>query len=378
MHDVVIAGGGPVGSALALALSQGDLTALLLEARSQPTDDRRCIALSYGSRLILERLGVWSALPDLTAIASIHVSQRGAPGRALLTASEGGVPALGFVASYAMLQRVLSAAAEQARGVTLLRGARAIAVASDDGAASVRYASNGAEHEAHARLAAIADGGALAQSAAPQRTREYEQSALVASVRSDRGHRNLAFERFTSQGPIALLPFQDGYSLVWTTAPDEAERLLDLADGSFLEQLQEAFGDRAGRFVAVSGRAAFALGLKVAGPAVSARTVLLGNAAQTLHPVAGQGFNLGLRDAWELAQAAIMAPGRLGELQFLRSYHHARRADRGTAVFLTDSLVRLFSNRSELLRMVRGCGLTALDCASPLKRSFMSRMMFGG
>jgi 2-octaprenyl-6-methoxyphenol hydroxylase len=378
MHDVVIAGGGPVGSALALALSQGELSALLLEARSQPTQDRRSIALSYGSRLILERLGVWPTLSDLTAIESIHVSQRGAPGRALLTAPEAGVPALGFVASYAMLQRVLSAAAEQARGVTVLRGARAIAVASGDGAASVRYGCDGAEHEARARLAAIADGGTLAQSAASQRTREYDQSALVASVRSDRGHRNLAFERFTSHGPIALLPFQDGYSLVWTTAPAEAERLLNLADSSFLEQLQEAFGDRAGRFVAVSGRMAFALGLRVAGAPASPRTVLLGNAAQTLHPVAGQGFNLGLRDAWDLAQAAATAPGGLGEPQFLRDYHRRRGPDRGTAVFLTDSLVRLFSNRSDLLSIVRGCGLTALDCASPLKRSFMSRMMFGG
>jgi 2-octaprenyl-6-methoxyphenol hydroxylase len=146
---------------------------------------------------------------------------------------------------------------------------------------------------------------------------------------------------------------------------------------ALLAELQEAFGDRAGRFVAIDGCASFPLALKVAAAPQTVRTVLVGNAAQTLHPVAGQGFNLGLRDAWELAQAAMDCPGQLGDKTFLQRYRAARAPDRRTTVLLTDSLVRLFSRRSNALGAIRGCGLTALDCGPTLKRGFMNRMMFG-
>jgi 2-octaprenyl-6-methoxyphenol hydroxylase len=377
MHDVVIAGGGPVGSALALALSQAGLSALLLEARVEPADDRRSLALSFGSRLILDRLGVWQSMDEATSIESIHVSQRGGPGRALLTAREAGLAALGYVVSYTRLQRTLAQAAAGARGVEVVHGARAEAVDSDDQSAGVRCTFDGTQRQAQGRLVAIADGGALAQTLAPRRSCDYGQSALVASVRTDRPHGNRAYERFTAEGPIALLPFGEGYSLVWTCAPSEADRRLGLDPALFLAELQQRFGDRAGHFSEAEGRMVFPLALRVAGSAFAARTLLLGNAAQTLHPVAGQGFNLGLRDAWELAQAAAATPSELGNTQFIQRYVASRKPDRATSVLLTDSLVRLFSNHLGGLALLRGCGLTLLDALTPAKRLFMSRMSFG-
>jgi 2-octaprenyl-6-methoxyphenol hydroxylase len=378
MHQVVIAGAGPVGSALAIALARAGLEAVLLEAREAPADDRRSLALSYGSRLILERLGVWRELADPTPIETIHVSQRGAPGRALLSAREARLPALGYVAGYAQLQHTLAAAAQRTPRVELLRGARATALAADERQATLTYERDGAPQEIAARLVALADGGALAQSTAAQRTRDYGQCALVAIVHADRPHARIAYERFTPEGPIALLPFRDAYSLVWTTTPAQAQALMATAQGALLAQLQDAFGDRAGRFVAIEGCATFPLGLKVAATPRTPRTVLVGNAAQTLHPVAGQGVNLGLRDAWELAQAAAHAPEQVGEEAFLRAYRAARAPDRQGTVLLTDSLVRLFSQRAAALGLIRGCGLALLDVSSSLKRGFMSRMMFGG
>jgi 2-octaprenyl-6-methoxyphenol hydroxylase len=377
MRDVVIVGGGPVGSALALGLSQAGLRATLLEARTRETDDRRSLALSFGSRLILQRLGVWQHLQDPTPIECIHVSQRGAPGRALLTAKEAGLPALGYVVAYADLQRTLSGATERADRIQLLRGARATGVDGNGQVVAVGYTLDGVAQQLQARLAAIADGGMLTQAEPSQRERSYAQSALVAFVRTDRPHRGLAFERFTPDGPVALLPFREGYSLVWTATPDAASRLMNSGEAALLAQLQETFGDRAGRFASIESLASFPLGLKVAAAPSTPRTVRLGNAAQTLHPVAGQGFNLGLRDAWTLAQAAARAPDAIGEAAFINDYLRSRRVDRGAAVMLTDALVRLFSNRSQVLGMLRAGGLVALDSTPSLKRGFMGRMMFG-
>jgi 2-octaprenyl-6-methoxyphenol hydroxylase len=377
MDDVVIVGGGPVGSALALGLAQAGLKATLLETRTRDSDDRRSLALSFGSRLILQRLGVWQQLQDPTPIQYIHVSQRGAPGRALLTAQDVRLPALGYVVAYGDLQRTLFGAAECCEAIHVLHGARATGVDGTGQAVDVSYTLDGVSQQVRARLAAIADGGMLAQAEPARRSRAYAQSALVGFVRTDRAQRDLAFERFTADGPVALLPFRDGFSLVWTTTPDAAVRLVDIGDATLLAQLQEIFGDRAGRFLSIEARASFPLGLKVAAYPSTPRTVLLGNAAQTLHPVAGQGFNLGLRDAWTLAQAAARAPDALGEAAFISDYLGSRRADRGATIMLTDALVRLFSNRSQLLSTLRAGGLVALDSTAMLKRAFMDHMMFG-
>jgi 2-octaprenyl-6-methoxyphenol hydroxylase len=377
MHDLLIIGGGPVGSALALALSDSGLAVMLLEARRESVGDRRSLALSYGSRLILERIGAWREVAPATSIESIHVSQRGGFGRALLTASAARLPALGYVAGYGTVRDALARAVSRCERLQVRPGARATAMRAEGGCVTVSYALDGRTCSASARLVAVADGGALTQPNAAPKERWYGQSALVADVRTDRAHGNRAYERFTAEGPLALLPVSDGFALIWTAAPERAQRLQALEPHAFLDALQACFGERAGRFVSVSARATHPLALRVADGAHVERVVLLGNAAQTLHPVAGQGFNLGLRDAWELARAALGAPQHIGERDFIARFLRSRRIDRRDTILLTDLLVSTFSNDLAPLRWLRGCGLTLLDCLPPAKRDFTGRMIFG-
>ncbi len=378
-HDVVIVGGGPVGAALALALGDSQHSVLLAEARGEPLreDDPRTLALSFGSRLVLERLGVWSEIAPATAIEAIHVSHRGAFGRAVLAAVETGVPALGYVVPYAALRRALNAALQRASNVTLLLGSRAAQIEASADSVSVQFEDTSTRRAVHGRLVVIADGGATSQAMTRATVREYGQSAVAANVLASKPHGNRAFERFTPDGPLALLPHERGFALVWTTRPESAQQLCSLPASTFLTRLQSAFGGRVGSFTAVEGRAAFPLALRIAEPPAAARTVLLGNAAQTLHPVAGQGLNLGLRDAWELAECIQAHPGDPGRAQVLAAYSSRRRCDRASGVLLTDALVQVFSNDRLPLRWLRGCGLTFLDCLAPVKRAFMQQMMFG-
>ncbi len=377
MHDILIIGAGPVGSALALALSDSGLAVMLLEAQRAAVADRRSLALSYGSRLILERIGAWREIAPATPIESIHVSQRGGFGRALLTAGNARLPALGYVAGYGIVRDALAHAVSRCHGLQVQPGARATATSAEDGHVTVSYDLDGRSCSASARLVAVADGGALAQPNAVSKERWYGQTALVAEVRSDRSHGNRAFERFTAEGPLALLPTSDGFALIWTVAPERAQCLQALEPRAFLDALQACFGERAGRFVSVSARAAHPLALRVADSARAERVVLLGNAAQTLHPVAGQGLNLGLRDAWELARAALSAPKSISERDFITRFLRSRRSDRRDTILLTDLLVSTFSNDLAPVRWLRGCGLTLLDCLPPAKRNLMDRMMFG-
>jgi 2-octaprenyl-6-methoxyphenol hydroxylase len=378
-HDIVIVGGGLVGAALALALADGKRSILLAEARDEPVreDDPRTLALSFGSRLILERLGVWSEVSPATAIDSIHVSHRGAFGRTVLAAAEAGLPALGYVTAYPVLQRALSARLRAASNIALLMAARATRVDAAAESVSVQFEHESRQRVARAKLVVIADGGTTAQGLTAVRVREYGQSALVANVLTSKPHRNWAFERFTPDGPLALLPREPGFALVWTSAPETARHLCSVTASTFLSQLQAAFGERAGRFTAVERRVAFPLALRVAERPAVGRTLLLGNAAQTLHPVAGQGLNLGLRDAWELAEGIQLCPGDPGSRQVLGTYASRRGRDRASGVLLTDSLVRVFSNNRLPLRWLRGCGLTLLDSLPPAKHAFMRHMMFG-
>ncbi|HXF67335.1 MAG TPA: FAD-dependent monooxygenase [Burkholderiales bacterium] len=377
-YDLLIAGGGPVGAAAALALRGENLAVGLLEARSpaQAPADSRPIALSHGSRLILERLGVWEALAPLTPILRIHVSQRGGFGRVELAAEEARLPALGYVLDYARLAQAL-AHALQSSGCRLLAQARVTDVVAEPEQARVRFEQQGEIREARARLAAVADGGVLAALAAV-RTRDYRQAAVTARVETSVPHRHVAFERFTPEGPLALLPEGEAFALIWVTGPERARRLCALPEREFLEELQHAFGGRLGAFERARGRAWFALALRVAAQVAAPRLVVLGNAAQTLHPVAGQGLNLGLRDAWELA-STIRESGRegLGTPAFAESYSARRRLDRAGGVWFTDTLVRLFSNDLAPLRLARGLGLAALGMLPPFKDFMVRRMTFG-
>lgn len=363
--DIVIAGGGPVGCVLGRALAGSGLA--VLQIRDSRSAEDRPIALSLGSREILERLGLWSGIAA-TPILSIHVSQRGAFGRTLIGAGDCGVPALGYVVSY---RDLLSPIARSASG-TGVQG-RLVSWSVEPEAIRARYADEHAERNCSARLLVLADGNDAADEA-----RDYGQSAIVAQVRCERAHRNVAWERFTPEGPLALLPHGESYALIWSTAQAAAKALIELADDAFVEALQQAFGWRLGRFLAAGPRAAFPLALRYSRMPPAARVIPAGNAAQTLHPVAGQGLNLGLRDAAELAEQVLAtAPADLGGREFMRRYWRRRSLDRNASVRFTDLLVRLFSNSRPSLAMLRGAGLVFFDVVPPARRFLARRMMFG-
>jgi 2-octaprenyl-6-methoxyphenol hydroxylase len=382
--DVLIAGGGPVGATLALALRGSGRSVSVLEARSDFSErpDPRTLALSYGSRLILDRLGIWPELaPTATAIETIHISQKGGLGRAVLHAADEGFPALGHVVSYAALDRALHRALEAAEGeIDYVTGARVVATRATQGYATAEYEQSGRSQLVTARLLALADGGrALGEMSGMKRhVRDYGQSAVIAQVQTELPHNHVAYERFTPEGPAALLPSGDGFALVWTARPDAATALCELDDGVFLARLHEHFGDRLGRFISAGKRSTFPLSLHYSRPVVGSRTVLLGNAAQMLHPVAGQGFNMGLRDAWELSsQVRATEADDLGGVRMLARYRDGRRLDTTGGILFTDTLVRLFSNDNAVLQHARGIGLIALEALPPLKHFVARRMIFG-
>ena len=383
--DVLIVGAGPVGAVCALALQQQGIAARVLEA--QPADarvDTRTLALSHGSRLILDRLGVWGRLADVTPITRIHISQRGALGVARLAAEDVAVPALGYVLPYAALTAALKQALADA-AIAVAYGVAVDRIESGANTASV-HAADGSVHAAP--LVVVADGGRGEAAPEPRFERNYEQAAVVCEVQTELPHANQAFERFTPEGPAALLPKGDRYALVWTASNADAQRIAALTDAEFLAALYHHFGGRQGLFTHASPRKAFPLRLAYTGSKAADRVVRIGNAAQTLHPVAGQGFNIGLRDAWELAslcgdtqQEAIQrgdAPeAAIGSATMLRTYARGRRVDVLGGVGFTDFLVRVFSNDIAPLRHARGLGLLALEVLPPLKRFVARRMIFG-
>ena len=334
--DVLIRGAGPVGCVAALALRASQEVRILDKESSRP--GFRPIVLSYASRLILERLGVWPALAA-TTIDAIHVSQAGAFGRTVFDARDSGVPALGYVLEYAALVDALRSSASDLF----------------------------TDEELPARCVVHAEG------AAPQaEEKRYGQDALVAAVRYAPGAASTAFERFTSEGPLALLPLAGRYAMVWSMQPERARRLASAPADEFLDELAHAAGSRPGRPLAVEARAVQPLVLRVTRKPVAARAVYIGNAAQTLHPVAGQGLNLGLRDAWDLARILRDAADP-GDAATLARFAARRRLDAGAAVRVTDMLATLLLRKNALT----GLGLTALDLFPAPRRFFARRMIFG-
>lgn len=373
--DVVISGGGPVGVALALALADSGLSVQVLEARMDLTRSvwTRTLALSYGSRLILDRLGIWQDLRDVSPIRHIHVSQRHSLGQSVLHAEEEQVPELGYVVDYAELDAALHAALRTSP-VKVVTGAR---VGQSGSMTGYAWAHVGETNQlVTARMLAIADGGAGQQG--KRVLRDYGQHALLAWVKPAAFRPDWAFERFTDQGPVALLPQNEGYALVWTGTPERVQALLALPDADFLSALHEQFGDRVGEFLQVRERHYFPLQLSDNIDAVQPHRVMIGNAAHVLHPVAGQGFNLGLRDAWELAQLAAEWPrADLGSPAMLSRYAGRRTVDVRASMWFTDGLVRLFSRDDPVLHHLRGAGLMALQQFSPARHFVARRMMFG-
>jgi len=362
--DVAIAGGGPVGCALALALSGSAVSVARIAGEADFAD--RPIALSYGSRLILERLGAWSSVRS-NPIQTIHVSQQGF-GRTVMHCSDYGLPALGYVTAYSEL--VAQLAGRTAASAQSLKDWK-----SADNEIVLRLSRGEDEAGMRARLLVLADGG---QNRRTRNVRDYRQQAIVAEVTAEHPRAGVAWERFTAEGPLALLPFEDRYALVWSVRPASAVELLGLSDSDFLARLREIFGGRLGSFTSVGPRSTFPLSLRYGKIVPAARVLAIGNAAQTLHPVAGQGLNLGLRDAWELAQMLLdAAKEEIGEPRFLARYARSRSFDRYAGIGFTDFLVRIFSNSLAPLALARGAGLAALDAVPPARRFLARRMIFG-
>jgi 2-octaprenyl-6-methoxyphenol hydroxylase len=311
--DVAIIGGGMVGASLAVGLAGTGVSTLLVEAmapgsKAQPSFDDRTTALGNASRRIFQALGVWERLaPEAAAIRTIHVSDAGRFGFARLNAAEQGIDALGYVISNRAIGAALWEKLQGARDVLLRVPGRPEAVEVSE--AGVTFRVDG--ESVSARLVVGADGAHSVVRAAARieaEVEDYHQVAIVANVAADRPHDGTAFERFTESGPLAVLPLHDGsYGVIWTCTPERAAEVLSFDNNIFLRELQERFGWRVGRFVRAGVRASYPLKLTRAATTVAARTVLIGNAAQALHPVAGQGFNLGLRDAAMLAEVIVDA-----------------------------------------------------------------------
>ncbi|HEY8857078.1 MAG TPA: FAD-dependent monooxygenase [Rugosibacter sp.] len=376
---VAIVGGGPTGMALALALHHHGIPAEIFEARTRAEvrQDTRILALSDGSRQILEWLSTWPQ-HAATSIQRIHISHRGALGRTLLRASEMNVPALGWVLPAEQLITTLEAAIHHvgivyheqekvgAGEATALQGGRArnalLAVA-DGGTADFALTAwaEGAVNDADPLLDITAH--------------NYSQHAVLCQAHTVEPHHHIAWERFTDEGPVALLPLGKAYAVVLTCAAADAERITALTDTDFLALLQQRFGTRH-RFTSVTPRENFPLSLRYRQQIVGERQVWLGNAAQTLHPVAGQGFNLALRDVWELARTLhhTLDPGSADRLA---TYARHRRLDRRGAIDFTHALINIFASTLPPVRHARGAGLLALDLFLPLKNFVARRMIFG-
>jgi len=375
--DVAICGAGPVGMALAALLARRGVAGkriVLIDGKSlgQAISDPRSIALAWGSRLLLEDVKAWPGIgSSATAIHQIHVSRRGHLGRSMMDRAEHDLEALGYVARYGDVVDALARACDGA-GVQVLRPVRVTDIVERADGVQLQLDD---DRSVHAQIAVQAEGGVFGEQADKSTTRDYGQTAVIARVSASSPLAHRAFERFTDEGPLALLP-QDGadghqYALVWCVQPERAQRLLDLGEDAFLHELGEAFGERLGRFTKVSPRLAFPLGLN-ADPRASSRTVAIGNAAQTLHPVAGQGLNLGLRDAAVLARllAREMTP------QAIDRFALEREGDRGMVIRATDTMARVFADKGPLQPLF-GLALAALDTVKPARMLLAELMMFG-
>lgn len=380
-HPVVIVGGGPVGLVLALSMQQKGLPVKVIEARKQGAayQDKRALALSYGSKVILEKLGVWSNVEaNVTAINTIHVSQRGSIGRTRLKAEEHDLPALGYVVSYGALMQALDHGLD---ADNVIYEAPAKAIEQNEAMATVDFTVAGEKVELESSLLVIAEGGrGLEDMPSLKRdTKAYGHDALVSKVSCELPHGNVAYERFTSTGPMALLPNgKRDFSLVWTGEKAGIDRLLTLDDATFLEELHEAFGDRVGRFLSIQKRLSFPLVKSQLEGGVTPHMVVIGNSAQTMHPVAGQGFNVGLRDATALIKQLAGTPqADWGSQLMLEAYAKTRARDTKGGLLFTDFLVSLFTNDLIAVSAMRSMGLGLLDVFKPVKSLLVSKMSYG-
>ena len=383
--QLAIIGGGLVGASLALALQAGAKALgwqiVLIEpfapgSSYHPSYDARSTALSFGTRQIYQRLGIWPSISERAEpIAQIHVSDRGRFGAARLSARDEGVPALGYVVENAWLGHCLWQALDT-EVVSWRCPAEVVAMHSlGDG---YRLTLND-DSSLDCDLAVLADGGrsGLREQLGIAVTQQaYQQSALIANISATQAHLGQAFERFTEAGPMAMLPLAENRcALVWTRPTLDAERLLKLDERGFLAELQEAFGYRLGALHKVGSRHLYPLALTEAQEQVRPHLVVLGNAAHSLHPIAGQGYNLSLRDTLELAQTLLASTAPLGELSSLQGYLERQRLDQQLTVGFSDQVTKLFTSSQPLLAAGRNLGLLGLDLLPPAKRWFARQAM---
>lgn len=367
--DILIIGAGPVGMTLARALEDGPYQAILVDRRRLETrqDDPRALALSHGARELLEGIGAWPNRAA-TPIETIHISHRGGFGRTFLDHRDYRLDALGYVVRYPDLAAALARRIPPER---ILEETEILDLTPGASHVSVTLRRHGEIRRLEAALVVHAEGTPADEPGI--RVSDYRQHAVIAEVRPKPAHGRQAWERFTPDGPLALLPLGDDYSVVFTLPPDKADRVMALDDAGFLSALRAQFGGRLD-FTAAGPRARFPLALRMREQVTEGREVWIGNAAQTLHPVSGQGFNLGLRDAWQLAET-LLAKG-LGD-EALAAYDRARRLDRQGGALFTDSIVRAFSSDFAPLKLARGLGLLALDLFPPARHFIAKRMIWG-
>lgn len=386
-YDVLIIGGGLAGNCLALALQNSDLKIAIVEANTReqlhdsPAGDR-ALALANGSIRMLDALGIWQyAQAQATPIKQIHISDQGHFGKTRLSAKKEGVNALGYVITARDLEAVVADLVKQA-GIVQICPARVIGVAADDQFAHISLKQQEAALNLSAKLVVGADGG---QSTIrklldiEQSITEYQQSAIVTTIKTDVVHDNTAYERFTVAGPLALLPIKQDYAVVWTRSTEEAEQLMMASEEDFIASLHACFGYKLGQFSLAAPRRSFPLRLIRAQSMYSGRTVIIGNAVHQLHPVAGQGFNLGLRDVVQLAEIILETAANgadIGAHSVLERYAEQRKKDHDTVINFTDSVVKLFSNEWLSLAAARNAGLALLD-SIPSAKKHLARYAMG-
>ena len=399
-YDILIIGGGMVGASLATALRNvplriGIVEAVPLAADDQPSYDSRAIALSLGSARIFDTMGVWEVMVSegVTPINDIHVSDRGHFGNVRLSARQEGVEALGYVAEAAVMGKALGAALKELPDAELICPAKLVSLDIGNDQATVELEQEGVNRQVSCRLVIAADGGrSTVRELCGARTFElgYNQTAIIANVVTAQAHGNVAYERFTDTGPLALLPScapkgspaegesDHRWSLVWTARDEQVEEIMALSDGAFLTRLQKRIGRRVGKVTGVTPRHAYPLRLLYVRDHVRHRLAFIGNAAHAIHPVGGQGFNLGLRDVAELAEVlanAVKYGNDPGTLESLKPYADWRRPDYLRVMGLTDGLVRGFSTNFKPAVVARDLGLLGMDLFPSLRRQFARQFM---
>lgn len=398
-YDAVIVGGGMVGASLATCLQARfeavPLNILIIESFAlgdsapainyQPSFDARATALSYGSRQIYETMGLWQHIAEhVTAINTIHVSDRGRFGSVYMDSTTEGLPALGYVADNKWLGSVLLNALHADTAITFACPATVVDASVDATGAQVRYRCGDATMTVAAELLVIADGAQSAMRTrlgiAAQQT-DYRHAAIVCNVQTQKPHQHAAFERFTDHGPLAFLPLGESTdsalsSLVWTRSPEDAERLLQASEAEFNFELQRAFGYRLGRIERCGERFSYPLSLIEAQEQARPHLIVMGNAAHSLHPVAGQGYNLALRAVLKLVehlQAARLAGKSLGDSEVLNAYLSAQRSDQRNTVAFSHLAATLFVNDGFAIGLGRDLGLLGLDLLPPLKSKLVQQ-----